>query len=347
MEGQVAETLIATSSKYGGVLTKEDLAAYRPTWREPMHFEAFGWQLAGADLPSSGGILVSASTWMMEAGKIGDTEPLSADRVHLQAECWRRAFADRYLLGDPQTTLARSADLTDPQWLAKRWQSFDPKTATPSDKVQLWSDVRGRAKESSDTTEISVVDKDGNAVAITTTLNGLFGGALWVPGFGFLNNEMDDFAASVTEANEYGLIQGEANVVGPGKKMLSSMSPTVAWKASPEGEEILVLGGRGGSHIPTGVMQVFLAVAVDGAGLQAALDRSRVHHQWLPDLISYEAGALSPETRAELERRGHALQARDHIAQVQAVRLRADGTFEAGGDPRGGGGSGGVVSPVD
>lgn len=372
MTGDIAMRIYGASVKYGGVLSVEDLAAYRPTWREPLRYEAFGWQLAGADLPSSGGILMASSLWMMgqgagEGGGLPSTESLGADRAHLMAEAWRRAFADRYLLGDPTTTRAEAADLTDPEWLAKRWQSYDPESATDSGTVQLWSDADLEAASAgpSDTTQISVIDRQGNAVSITTTLNGLFGCALWVPGFGFLNNEMDDFAAAVQEPNEYGLVQGEANVVRPGKKMLSSMSPTVAWKKVQAGEpreadeaeaaegvdepireEILVLGGRGGSRIPTGTMQVFVAVAVDGTGLQQALDRPRVHHQWLPDQIYYEPDALSPETRAELIRLGHRLEMKDSITQVQAVRRRSDGAFEAAGDPRKGGGHGGVVEPI-
>lgn len=361
VRGDVAEAIIETSSKYGGILTLEDLASYEPVWREPVRFEAFGWKLAGPDLPSSGGILMAASLWMIHEGMIqggmteegtGRAEPSSADRAHLLAEAWRRAYADRYLLGDPGTTRARADDLTDPSWLARRWQSYDPRRATASSEVQLWSesaaDESGRdgGAEPADTTHISVIDADGNAVSLTFTLNGLFGGALWVPGFGFLNNEMDDFAAAVEEPNEYGLVQGEANVVRPGKKMLSSMSPTVAWRSTPSGEETLVLGGRGGSRIPTGVLQVFLALAVDGAGLQEALDRPRIHHQWRPDVLYREPDALSPETRAELEERGHRLEIQESIAQVQAVRRLADGTFEAAGDPRKGGGHGGVVDPV-
>ncbi|MDA8016966.1 MAG: gamma-glutamyltransferase [Thermoanaerobaculia bacterium] len=345
--GEVAKSIVEISEKYGGILSLQDLESYLPTWREPVRYKAFGWQLAGADLPSSGAILMASSLWMMDRGGLPSTEPSSADRTHLMAEAWRRAFADRFLLGDPTTTGATASDLTEPAWLTDRWGSFDRQTATDSATVRLWSRVtRDAGAESADTTQISVIDKDGNAVSVTTTLNGLFGGALWVPGFGFLNNEMDDFAAAVQEPNEYGLVQGEANVVRPGKKMLSSMSPTVAWKSTDAGEEILVLGGRGGSRIPTGTMQVFVALAVDDAGLQQALDRPRVHHQWLPDAVYYEPDALSPETRAELERRGHRVDIKESIAQIQAVRMRADGSYEAAGDPRKGGGHGGVVDPI-
>ncbi|HMB54954.1 MAG TPA: gamma-glutamyltransferase, partial [Thermoanaerobaculia bacterium] len=187
------------------------------------------------------------------------------------------------------------------------------------------------SRESMDTTHLSVVDGHGGAVALTTTLNGLFGCKAWVPGFGFLNNEMDDFAAAPGVANLYGLVQGEANAVGPGKRMLSSMSPTIAWN---EAGEAVAVGGRGGSRIPTATMQILLALLVDGDELQAAVDRPRVHHQWLPDVIRHEPDALSPETRAALEARGHELEEVGSVAVAHAVRLLAGGTAEAAADPR-------------
>ncbi|MEM7352572.1 MAG: gamma-glutamyltransferase, partial [Acidobacteriota bacterium] len=171
----------------------------------------------------------------------------------------------------------------------------------------------------------------------------LFGCSLYVPEVGFfLNNEMDDFATAPGRPNLYGLVQGEANEVRPGKRMLSSMSPTVAWR---EGEAV-ALGARGGSQIPTATLQVLLAFWLDGDGLQAALDRPRIHHQWLPDSLFAEPDALSPETRAVLEARGHVVQERSSIAQVNAVRWLAGGRVEAAADPRGGGGTPGVVRPL-
>ncbi len=168
-------------------------------------------------------------------------------------------------------------------------------------------------------------------VALTTTLNGNFGCGLLVPEAGFLlNNEMDDFAAEPGRPNQFGLVQGEANAVGPGKRMLSSMTPTVAWR---EGA-VIALGAPGGSRIPTGTAQVLLNTIVDGDPLQAAVDRARVHHQWRPDAIWAEADALAPETAAELERRGHTISLRDAIGLVQVVRWQA-GRVEAVADPRG------------
>jgi gamma-glutamyltranspeptidase/glutathione hydrolase len=229
----------------------------------------------------------------------------------------------------------------DPQWLAERAAGFDRRRASDSQAIHPWSGLA--PKESKDTTHLSVVDGEGGIVALTTTLNGLFGCGLRVAGAGFfLNNEMDDFATVVGRPNLYGLVQGEANAVAPGRRMLSSQSPTVAWR----GEEVLAIGGRGGSKIPSATLQVLLNVWVDGDDLQAALDRPRIHHQWLPDQITVEADALSPETRAELERRGHKVVLIGSIAQVHAVRWLGDGKVEAAAEPRGRGGAAGVLHPL-
>ncbi|MCP4656907.1 MAG: gamma-glutamyltransferase [bacterium] len=341
--GPVAAAVVEVSGRYGGILTAADLAAYQPVWRPAVRFEACGWQVASASLPSSGGILLGATLAMLERLRWGEQERFGAGRVHLLAEALRRAFADRFLLGDPQTTRATAGELLDPAWLARRVASVDAERASPSSSVTRWDG--GPPAESSDTTHLSVVDAEGNLVALTTTLNGAFGCALYVPGAGFfLNNQMDDFATAPGRPNLYGLVQGEANAVGAGKRMLSSQSPTIAWR---EGEAI-ALGGRGGGRIPTATLQVLLNLWLDADSLQAAIDRPRVHHQWLPDRLFVEPDALSPETRAELERRGHAIAITAAVAQVHAVRWLAGGEggeVEAAADPRGGAGAAGVVRP--
>jgi gamma-glutamyltranspeptidase/glutathione hydrolase len=196
--------------------------------------------------------------------------------------------------------------------------------------------------KSSNTTHLSVVDAAGNLVALTTTLNDYFGCRLWVPGAGFfLNNEMDDFATAPGRPNLFKLIQGEANAVRPGRRMLSSMAPTIAWR----GGEAVALGGRGGSRIPTHVHQVLSNLLADGDPLQAAIDRPRLHHQWLPDELRAEDDALAPETRVELERRGHAIVVGIPQTRVNAVRRLADGTVEAAGESRGQS-TAGVVTPL-
>jgi gamma-glutamyltranspeptidase/glutathione hydrolase len=330
MRGNGAAAIVAASRTDGGILTVEDLAGYRPVWRQPIVFTGFGWHVASMPLPSSGGIILAETFAILERLGWAELPRASVERVHLLVESWRRAYADRFLLGDPSTTLAGPAQLLDPAWLARRAAEIDRNRATPSTKVKPWS--RLAQGESRETTHLSVLDGDGNAVSLTTTLNGAFGCGLLVPELGMLlNNEMDDFAAAPGRPNLYGLVQGAANAVGPGKRMLSSMSPTVAW----HGGVVLVLGSPGGAYIPTTVAQVLLDVIVDGDALQTAVDRPRVHHQWLPDEVSFEAGALDEATRRELARRGDALHQVEQLGEVCAVRRNASRIFEAAADPRG------------
>jgi gamma-glutamyltranspeptidase/glutathione hydrolase len=341
-EGPVAAAIEAASKKHGGILTRADLAAYKPAWRKPLELEAFGWKLATMPLPSSGGVILGQTFGILERQGWKDLPRFGADRDHLLAEALRRSFADRFQLGDPATTRATEAQLLDPAWLDRRSASIDRQHATLSTAVKPWGDgAAAPVGEGSDTTHLSVVDAEGNLVALTTTLNGLFGCGLWVEEAGlFLNNEMDDFAAAPGRPNLFGLMQGEANAVAPGKKMLSSMSPVLAWK----GDEAYALGGRGGSRIPTHVLQVLLNLLVDGDRLQAALDRPRLHHQWLPDVLEAESDALSPETKAELARRGQKIEEAKSTCKVHAVHRLADGRVEAASDPRASG-VGGVVIP--
>jgi gamma-glutamyltranspeptidase/glutathione hydrolase len=341
--GAVAAAVEKASKDHGGVLTAADLSSYRPAWRTPLIFDAFGWRLASMPLPSSGGVILGQTLGILERLEWGKLPRFGADRGHLLAEALRRSFADRFLLGDPATTRATETQLLAPEWLARRASQIDLRHATPSAQVEPWPGAaRTEAPASGgETTHLSVVDRDGNLVALTTTLNGLFGCGLWVPGAGFfLNNEMDDFATVPGRPNLFGLIQGEANAVAPGKRMLSSMTPVIAWK----GKEAYALGGRGGSRIPTQTIQVALHLLVDGDSLQAAIDRPRLHHQWLPDRLDAEPDALSPETRAEMERRGHTIQVTAVSAKVHAVHLLPDGRVEAASDPRGSG-VGAVVEP--
>ncbi len=286
-------------------------------------------------LPSAGGIILAETTGMLERLDWSRLPAGSVDRVHLLVETWRRAFADRFLLGDPATALAGPAQLLDPAWLGRRAAEIGATRATASETVRPWH-AQG-THESRETTHLSVVDGAGNAVSLTTTLNGSFGCGLLVPEVGILlNNEMDDFAAAPGSPNLYGLVQGEANAVGPGKRMLSSMTPTVAWRAG----EVLALGSPGGSQIPTATAQVLLNVIVDGEPLQTAVDRPRVHHQWLPDVVVAEEGALPESVRAELVRRGHVLRQAEGIGEVDAVRRTKSGALEATADPRGPGAAG-------
>lgn len=336
--GEVAAALAAAAQRHGGVLAAEDLAAYRPVWREPVVFEAFGWKLASMPLPSSGGVILGQTFGMLERLKWPELPRFGADRWHLLTEAYRRSFADRFLLGDPASSRATPEELLAAAWIDRRAGEIDRGKASVSTAV---GPRQSPGREGSETTHLSVADRDGNLVALTTTLNELFGCGLYVPGAGFfLNNEMDDFATAPGRPNAFGLIQGEANAVAPGRRMLSSMSPTIAWR----GQEAIAVGGRGGSRIPTNTAEVLLNVLVDGDDLQTAIDRPRLHHQWLPDRVEVEPDALAPETQAELVRRGYPVEVRAPAgsAKVHAVRLLADGRMEAVSDPRGSG-MGGVV----
>ncbi|TAM46658.1 MAG: gamma-glutamyltransferase [Acidobacteria bacterium] len=333
--GAAAAAIAAASRANGGILTEADLAAYAPVWRDALRFAAFGWKVAAMPLPSSGGIIMGESVGMLERLGWRTLPAGSVQRIHLEVESWRRAYADRFLLGDPATTLAGPAQLLDPAWLARRAAEVDPVRATPSTAVRPWPGSAGAERR--ETTHLSVVDGAGNAVAITTTLNGAFGCGLLVGPVGFLlNNEMDDFATAPGKPNLYGLVQGLANAVGPGKRMLSSMAPTIAWR----GEDVVALGSPGGAYIPTVTEQVLLAVIVDGAALQAAVDAPRVHQQWLPDEVAAEAAALAGGLGDTLRRRGYALRIVPRLGEVNAVRRHPGGVFEAAADPRGPGAAG-------
>ncbi|NWG00203.1 MAG: gamma-glutamyltransferase [Thermoanaerobaculaceae bacterium] len=328
--GEAARAIEGASRRWGGVLTAADLAAYRPVWREPVRFSTFGWEVASMPLPSSGGIILGETCLMLERLGWATLPRGGAEGVHLLVEVWRRAYADRVLLGDPATTAATEQDLLDPRWLVRRAAEIPRDRATPSAELRSWSP--GAAAERLETTHLSVVDSDGNAVALTTTLNGSFGCGLLVPELELLlNNEMDDFAAAPGTPNLYGLVQGEANAVGPGKRMLSSMTPTVAWR----GGEIVALGSPGGSRIPTATAQVLLALLLDGSSLQVAVDRPRLHHQWLPDEVLFEAGAIDPAAAQQLAALGHHLVARGKLGEVHAARRLVDGRLEAAADRRG------------
>jgi gamma-glutamyltranspeptidase/glutathione hydrolase len=329
--GKAARAIERAARRHGGILTASDLAGYRPVWREPVRFEAFGWHVASMNLPSSGGVMLAQTCALAERLDLAAEPAGSAARLHLLAEIWRRTFADRFLLGDPSGGAASAAELLSAGWLDRRAASIDRSAATPSSEVRPWS--KGAPDGPAETTHLSVLDGDGNLVALTTTINTAFGCGLLVPELEiFLNNEMDDFATAPGRPNVFGLIQGEANAVVAGRRMLSSMTPTVAWR----GDERLAVGAAGGPRIVTATAQVFLAVVLDGRPLAEALAAPRVHHQWLPDRLLVEP-ATDPSVVGALEALGHRVEARERIAEVHAVARRGDGSVEAVADPRAGG----------
>ncbi len=328
--GSAAAAIERVVKKYGGVLTAADLASYRAVWRVPIRVRLAGWEVASMPLPSSGGIILGQTVGVLERLGWASLPAGSVERDHLLVEAWRRAFADRLLLGDPATTRASEGDLVAAPWLDRRAAEIDRSRATESRAVTSWQPTPQR--ELPQTTHLSVADGLGNVVSLTTTLNGAFGCGVLVPRLQILlNNEMDDFTAAPGSPNLYGLVQGEANAVGRGKRMLSSMSPTLAWR----GDDVIALGSPGGSRIPTATSQVLLAVVVDGLGLKSAVEAPRLHHQWFPDEIVAEPAALSAADRDELQRRGHAIRSVERLGEVHAVRRTAAGALEAVADPRG------------
>ncbi len=339
--GPVAAAIEAASRRHGGVLTAADLAAYRPVWRTPLRFERRGWQVATMPLPSSGGVLVGQMSHLLDRLGWRELPRGGAERAHLLAEAARRAYADRFRLADPATTEVTAEELLAAAWLARRAGEISRAHASPSAGVSPHP-AEPPSSEPAETTHLSVIDGEGNLVALSTTLNEIFGGAFWVAEAGFfLNDEMDDFATAPGRPNSFGLVQGAANAVAPGRRPLSSMAPLLAWR----GAEALAIGGRGGSRIPTGVLQALLSFW-EGDRAQAAVTRPRLHHQWLPDRLEAEPGALSASDLAELARRGHTVVEPRSFARISLVARRADGTFDLGADPRGPEAGAVLVSPL-
>jgi len=318
--GETARRLAAEMAANGGLITADDLRAYRALERKPIAGGYKGYELLSAPPPSSGGIGLVQILGMLEGTGYEKAGAGSAAAIHYVAEAFRRFYADRAEhLGDSDFHKVPVSGLLNKDYIARRRSTIDPGYATPSDNL---SHGNAPAFESSETTHFNVVDEEGNAVALTYTINGGYGSGVTVPGLGFLlNNEMDDFAAKPGEPNMYGLVQGEANAIQPGKRPLSAMTPTIVTK---EGKLFMVVGAPGGSRIITGVTQVFLNVVDFGMTVQQAVDQPRFHHQWKPDRLYLERG-FSPDTKLLLERRGHVLEEIASVASVEAILAGADG----------------------
>ena len=329
-EGVTAERLSAEMSKNGGLVTADDLKAYQAIERVPVTGKYKGYEVISAPPPSSGGIGILQMMGMLEGTNYQKAGHGSAASYHYLAEVMRRYYADRSeYMGDPDFFKVPAARLLNPQYIRERRDSIDPDHSTPSEKIRPG---KYPSQESSETTHFSIVDTEGNAVALTYTLNGGYGNGVTVPGLGFLlNNEMDDFAAKPGSPNLFGLIQGESNAIVPGKRPLSSMSPTVVLK---DGKLYLVVGAPGGSTIITAVMQVILNVIDFNMNIQDAIDAPRIHHQWMPDRLSFEKG-ISPDTIALLKSKGHAMdESRPQVlARVEGI-MSFDGWLMGGTDLR-------------
>lgn len=334
--GRTAEMIVREMKRQGGIITYHDLQNYDSKWREPVKAEYKGFELNIMPPPSSGSIAISQILNMIEGYDLADMGFNSPDYIHLLTEAMRRAFADRaYFLGDPDFVDIPMTRLLSSSYNEERMQSFDPSHASDSDDIDHGSIPSFQVRESSETTHFSIVDKDGNAVAVTTTLNGSFGNKISVSGAGFLlNNEMDDFTAEPGEPNMFGLIQGKANAIEPGKRMLSSMSPTIATK---DGKIRMVLGAAGGPRIITATLQNFLNIAAFGMNAQQAVSAPRFHHQWLPDQLFFEPLGITRDTRQDLVKKGHRLTTHDTIGRSHIIYVDEQGKRHGAADPRGNG----------
>ena len=313
-EGETARILAEESAKHGGLITLDDLRAYKALERAPLTGRYKGYDILTAPPPSSGGIGLVQMLHMLEGTGYEKAGAGSAAAAHYLAEVMRRYYADRAeYLGDPDFVKISVQGLLSRAYAAARRATIDPNRATPSDELRPGVPT---TYESEETTHFNVIDPAGAAVAFTYTINGSYGNGVTVPRLGFLlNNEMDDFAAKPGTPNMFGLVQGEVNAIAPFKRPLSSMTPTIV---SREGKLFLVLGAPGGSRIITGVTQVLLNVIDFGMTVQQAVDQPRLHHQWRPDTLYLERG-FSPDTRALLEQRGHKIEEIATVASVEAI----------------------------
>lgn len=330
-KGETAKLLVAQMKKDGGLITAEDLSEYSTKWREPMRIDWQGNSLYTAPLPSSGGIALAQLIGIKEqrAADFKGVELNSAKYIHLLSEIEKRVFADRAdYLGDPDFSKVPVAQLTDPAYIAKRATEVNPNAISPTEKVRP-------GLEPHQTTHFSIVDKDGNAVSNTYTLNWDFGSGVVVKGAGFLlNDEMDDFSSKPGVANAFGVVGSDANAIEPGKRMLSSMSPSIVTR---NGKVSLVLGTPGGSRIFTSIFQVLNNVYDYHLPLEKAVAAQRVHHQLLPkDTIYFDAYApLTGKVADELKAMGYTLEDQGwNMGDIQAIRVNGK-ALETASDPRG------------
>lgn len=327
-EGETARKLSEAMAANGGLITLQDLKAYKPVEREVLKGKYKDFDILTAPPPSSGGIGLLQMLGVLEGSQYKESGWGAAATIHYIVETMRRYYADRSeYLGDPDFTKVPVRALTHPEYIKKLRSSIDPERASSSESVRPGS---LGAYESSETTHFSIVDKAGNAVSLTYTLNGGHGSGVTAPGLGFLlNNEMDDFAAKPGSANMFGLVQGEANAIKPGKRPLSSMTPTILVR---DGKLFMIVGGPGGGRIITSVLQTILNVVDFGMNVQDAVDAPRFHHQWMPDKITMERG-FSPDTIRLLQQRGHTVETASAVARVFAIVVD-NGWLQGGADGR-------------
>ena len=327
--GATASLIVSDMGKTGGLITREDLRNYKSVWRTPLEFDYKDLHIIAMPPPSSGGIILRQLLAMTGDFPLRDYGFHSAAAVHLMAEAERRGYADRAMhMGDPDFWKVPVKKLTDAAYLKSRIADFQADKATPSAKV-----AAGPIKESEETTHFSIVDPEGNAVSVTTTLNDSYGSHMVVSGAGFImNHEMDDFSAKPGAPNLYGAIGGKANAIAPGKRPLSSMTPVIVTK---DGKTWLIAGTPGGTTIPTSVFQIIVNVAEFGLSLTDAVQAKRFHHQWTPDKIFIEEGALTEEIIQQLTAKGHIVEPRSPIGRVDAIIRLPNGHWQGVADERG------------
>jgi gamma-glutamyltranspeptidase/glutathione hydrolase len=333
-DGETAQKLAAAMAANGGLITLDDLKRYQAEESEPIHGHYHGDEIVSAPPPSAGGVGMLQMLGMLEGSGYEKTGAGSAASIHYVAEVMRRFYADRSeYFSDPDFHRVPISKLLDPKYIASRRDSIDPLHATPSARIRPGNIS---VREGTETTHFNIVDSEGNAVAVTYTLNNGYGSGVTVPGLGFLlNDEMDDFASKPGVENLFHLIQGELNAIQAGKRPVSSMTPTIVLR---DGKLFLMLGAPGGSRIVNGVLQVLLNIEDFHMNVQDAVDWPRFHHQWMPDVLYVQSG-ISPDTVKILRGMGHSvsvLEPASGVARVEAI-LNDGGWLQGASDPLGNG----------
>lgn len=330
-EGKTADLIVREMKRGNGIISHEDLKEYQSVWRTPVSGNYKGFKVISMPPPSSGGIALVSLFQSIEDYPINKWGFQADSTIQVMVEAERRVYADRAEhLGDPDFIKVPQKQLLDKSYNVNRMKDFSFDRATPSSVIKAGEII---GKESMETTHYVIVDKDGNAASVTTTLNNSYGSLVVVEGAGFLlNDEMDDFSVKPGTPNLYGLVGGKANAIEPSKRMLSSMTPSILEK---DGKLFMVVGTPGGSTIITSVFQAILNVVDFGMTMQEAVAAPRFHHQWLPDQIDYEPNAISENVRESLKQKGYTLKERKPYGRVEGILVNSDKTYQAGADPRG------------